>query len=189
MVNVCSVSSYVDLPLSAVYCASKAALLSVTNCLRMEVQPLGVHVLGEPCRSLRLVSIYIAYAEACMHAVGIHGILVIGGQFQRKALPLLMLSGPLRVVQWPLRIQAIAAYMVGLQKGISAYAAVTAGLIESEIRNNNKCDFDRYYGSTSAYHPIADAIQKRMDILAKVSPAGAYRITMPETLIDDYTGL
>ena len=47
---------------------------------------------------------------------------------------------------------------------------MTAGLIESEIRNNNKCDFDRYYGSTSAYHSIADAIQKRMDILAKVSP-------------------
>ncbi|CAK0785679.1 hypothetical protein CVIRNUC_008890 [Coccomyxa viridis] len=93
VVNICSVSSYVDLPLSAVYCASKVALLSVTNCLRMEVQPLGVHVL-----------------------------------------------------------------------------AVTAGLIESEIRNNNKCDFDRYYGSTSAYHSIADAIQKRMDILAKDRP-------------------
>ena len=46
MVNICSVSSYVDLPLSAAYCASKAALLSLTNCLRMEVQPLGVNVLG-----------------------------------------------------------------------------------------------------------------------------------------------
>ena len=46
MVNICSVSSYVDLPLSAAYCASKAALLSLTNCLRMEVQALGVNVLG-----------------------------------------------------------------------------------------------------------------------------------------------
>ena len=46
VVNICSVSSYLDLPLSAVYCASKAALLSLTNCLRMEVQPLGVHVMG-----------------------------------------------------------------------------------------------------------------------------------------------
>ena len=46
MVNVCSVSSYVDLPLSAAYCASKAALLSLTNCLRMEVQPLRVNMLG-----------------------------------------------------------------------------------------------------------------------------------------------
>ena len=52
VVNICSVSSYVDLPLSAVYCASKVALLSVTNCLRMEVQPLGVHVLGKPCRGM-----------------------------------------------------------------------------------------------------------------------------------------
>ena len=52
MVNICSVSSYVDLPLSAVYCASKVALLSVTNCLRMEMQPLGVHVLGKPCRGM-----------------------------------------------------------------------------------------------------------------------------------------
>lgn len=47
VVNICSVSSYIDLPLSAVYCASKAALLSLTNCLRMEVQPLGVHVMGK----------------------------------------------------------------------------------------------------------------------------------------------
>ena len=47
-------------------------------------------------------------------------------------------------------------------------AAVTAGVIESEIRNNNKCDFGRYYGSGSAYHSIADAIQKRMDVPAKV---------------------
>ena len=78
-------------------------------------------------------------------------------------------------------ISAIAVYMADTQSGISACAAVTAGLIESEIRNNNKCDFDRYYGSTSAYHSIADAIQKRMDILAKVSLARAYRITMPET--------
>ena len=52
VVNICSVSSYIDLPLSAVYCASKAALLSLTNCLRMEVQPLGVHVLGELCALL-----------------------------------------------------------------------------------------------------------------------------------------
>lgn len=47
IVNICSVSSYVDLPLSAAYCASKAALLSVTNVLRMEVEPLGLHVMGE----------------------------------------------------------------------------------------------------------------------------------------------
>ena len=45
---------------------------------------------------------------------------------------------------------------------------MTAGVIESEIRNNNKCDFDRYYGKESAYHSIADAIQKRMDVPAKV---------------------
>ncbi len=44
--NICSVSSYVDLPLSAAYCASKAALLAATNVLRMEVEPLGLHVLG-----------------------------------------------------------------------------------------------------------------------------------------------
>ena len=54
MVNICSVSSYVDLPLSAVYCASKAALMSATNCLRMEVHPLGVHVLGELYKCLCL---------------------------------------------------------------------------------------------------------------------------------------
>ena len=70
-------------------------------------------------------------------------------------------------------------YMEDLQSGNFACAAVTAGLIESEIRNNNKCDFDSYYGSTSAYHSIADAIQKRMDILAKVSPAKSYLLTMP----------
>lgn len=46
IVNICSVSSYMDLPLSAAYSASKAALLSLTNCLRMETQPLGVHVMG-----------------------------------------------------------------------------------------------------------------------------------------------
>ena len=45
---------------------------------------------------------------------------------------------------------------------------MTAGVIESEIRNNNKCDFDRYYGKESAYHSIADAIQKRMDVPTKV---------------------
>lgn len=54
-------------------------------------------------------------------------------------------------------------------------------MIESEIRNNNKCDFDRYYGSASAYHSIADAIQKRMDVLAKVSFAGIYLVKMSET--------
>ncbi len=47
IVNVCSVSSYVDLPLSAAYNASKAGLLSVTNVLRMELKPLGVHVMSE----------------------------------------------------------------------------------------------------------------------------------------------
>lgn len=47
LVNICSVSSYVDLPLSATYNASKSALLSVTNVLRMEVEPLGLHVMGE----------------------------------------------------------------------------------------------------------------------------------------------
>ena len=46
---------------------------------------------------------------------------------------------------------------------------MTAGVIESEIRNNNKCDFDRYYGKESAYHSIADAIQKRMDVPAKAT--------------------
>ena len=76
----------------------------------------------------------------------------------------------------------MAVYMADPQDGIFACAAVTAGLIESEIRNNNKCDFDRYYGSSSAYHSIADAIQKRMDILAKVSPAGGHLIRMPETV-------
>ena len=95
MLNVCSVSSYVDLPLSAVYCASKAALLSVTNCLRMEVQPLGVHVLGELCRSMRLASFDEDCAGACMPAVRSHGTL-IAEHTQRKALPLLMLSGSFR---------------------------------------------------------------------------------------------
>ncbi|CAL8463223.1 g2757 [Coccomyxa elongata] len=46
IVNICSVSSYVDLPLSAAYNASKSALLSVTNVLRMEVEPLGLHVMA-----------------------------------------------------------------------------------------------------------------------------------------------
>ena len=73
VVNICSVSSYVDLPLSAVYCASKAALLSVTNCLRMEVQPLGVHVMGEPCRGMHLASVQESHTEACMHVVRIPG--------------------------------------------------------------------------------------------------------------------
>ena len=54
------------------------------------------------------------------------------------------------------------------QQGVCHHAAVTAGVIKSEIRNNNKCDFDRYYGRESAYHSIADAIQKRMDVPAKV---------------------
>ena len=45
---------------------------------------------------------------------------------------------------------------------------MTAGVIESEIRNKNKCDFERYYGSGSAYCSIADAIQKRMDVPANV---------------------
>ena len=73
MVNVCSVSSYVDLPLSAVYCASKAALLSATNCLRMEVQPLGVHVLGELCSAMCLASTDEPHTQACMHAGVIKG--------------------------------------------------------------------------------------------------------------------
>ena len=46
IVNVASVSSYVDLPLSAAYCASKAALLALTNVVRMELAPLSVHVMG-----------------------------------------------------------------------------------------------------------------------------------------------
>lgn len=96
MVNVCSVSSYVDLPLSAVYCASKAALLSVTNCLRMEVQPLGVHVMGELCSAMCLASTDRPPTQACMHAVGSQGTLALGRQTQWKALPLLVLPEPLR---------------------------------------------------------------------------------------------
>lgn len=42
-------SSYVDLPLSAAYNASKSGLMSATNVLRMELAPLGVHVMGECC--------------------------------------------------------------------------------------------------------------------------------------------
>ncbi len=60
IVNVCSVSSYVDLPLSAAYNASKSALLSVTNVLRMEVEPLGLHVMGDlPSPFYFSASIYI----------------------------------------------------------------------------------------------------------------------------------
>lgn len=57
------------------------------------------------------------------------------------------------------------------------YAAVTAGVIESEIGNKNKCDFERYYGSESAYRSIADAIQKRMDVPAKVCPCSLVLIS------------
>ena len=56
------------------------------------------------------------------------------------------------------------------------YAAVTAGVIESEIGKKNKCDFERYYGSGSAYLSIADAIQKRMDVPAKVRLCGLVRM-------------
>jgi NADP-dependent 3-hydroxy acid dehydrogenase YdfG len=52
VVNVCSVSSYVALPLSAAYCASKAALLAATNVARMELAPLGVRVMGARARKL-----------------------------------------------------------------------------------------------------------------------------------------
>jgi short-subunit dehydrogenase len=55
IVNICSVSSYVDLPLSAAYCASKAALLSATNVLRLEVEPLGLHVMSEPKITLEMI--------------------------------------------------------------------------------------------------------------------------------------
>ena len=48
IVNICSVASYVDLPLGAAYCASKAALLALTNIARMELAPLGVAVMGAP---------------------------------------------------------------------------------------------------------------------------------------------
>ena len=123
-----------------------------------------------PAEACRHASSDMFFIDACMHAVESHGALAIGGQTQWNALPLLMLPGPLRRIRRTLRILAGVVFVGELQIGISACAAVTAGLIESEIRNNNKCDFDRYYGSTSAYHSIADAIQKRMDILAKVSP-------------------
>lgn len=43
-------------------------------------------------------------------------------------------------------------------------AAVTAGVIESEIGAKNKCDVQRYYDSGSAYHPMADAIKRRMEV-------------------------
>lgn len=56
----CSVSSYVDLPLSAAYCASKAALLSATNVARMELEPLGVSVMGVHFPSLTQKSLFPA---------------------------------------------------------------------------------------------------------------------------------
>ena len=70
-----------------------------------------------------------------------------------------------------------------------ACAAVTAGLIESEIHNKNRCDFGRYYSSASAYHSIADAIQKRMDILAKVSLAGVHLSNVPDAHDKHLTGI
>lgn len=44
IVNVGSVAGHIPLPFNAVYCASKAALYAYSECLRVEVAPLGVKV-------------------------------------------------------------------------------------------------------------------------------------------------
>jgi hypothetical protein len=49
-------------------------------------------------------------------------------------------------------------------KMCSLAAAVTAGVIESEIGAKNTCDVQRYYSDASAYRPIADAIKRRMEV-------------------------
>jgi 1-acylglycerone phosphate reductase len=44
VINIGSIAATMPLPLSAVYCASKAALSQYTNVLRLELAPLGVQV-------------------------------------------------------------------------------------------------------------------------------------------------
>ena len=46
IVNVCSLLSFVAMPANATYCASKAALHSLTQSLRGELLPQGVNVIG-----------------------------------------------------------------------------------------------------------------------------------------------
>ncbi len=48
-------------------------------------------------------------------------------------------------------------------------AAVTAGVIASDIGAKNVCDVQRYYDSNSAYSSMADAIKHRMEVPTTVS--------------------
>lgn len=45
IINVCSQAAKVPTPKSAVYAGSKAALLQFSNALRLELKPMGIHVL------------------------------------------------------------------------------------------------------------------------------------------------
>ncbi|WP_215145159.1 SDR family NAD(P)-dependent oxidoreductase [Exiguobacterium qingdaonense] len=45
IINICSQAAKVPTPKSAVYAGSKAALLQFSNALRLELKPLGVHVM------------------------------------------------------------------------------------------------------------------------------------------------
>jgi hypothetical protein len=51
---------------------------------------------------------------------------------------------------------------------VAGRAAVTAGVIESELGAKSLCDVERYYSAESAYHSVADAIRRRMEVPLQV---------------------
>jgi len=46
IVNISSVAGFIALPGMGAYCASKFALRALTDCMRLELQPFGIHVIG-----------------------------------------------------------------------------------------------------------------------------------------------
>ena len=59
-----------------------------------------------------------------------------------------------------------------LQAGTECCAAVTAGVVESDIGSKALCDMERYGSPASAYYRIREAIRRRMAIPTKLVSAG-----------------
>ena len=69
----------------------------------------------------------------------------------------------------PLEIMICCDGMSHVTCCVLCLAAVTAGLIASDIGAKTICDVEQYYKSDSAYHTIADAIKRRMEVPSAVS--------------------
>ena len=68
IVNIGSVTCQMSTPWAAIYSGSKAALLAVTDALRLEVQPFGIGVTYVVAGSMKWVLIYIGTNKSLLNA-------------------------------------------------------------------------------------------------------------------------